>query len=136
MKTPTKAQANLAIDLAKAIAEDKKIQVDLGKGKFELLPITTETSTFEGILKLLVEGKKLRVKPLPSLVPWTYAQWEKKFIDPNFYVICKVDSHRKTKIIGITKTSVSPFNYGPCSFDYMARNFTGPNGELLGTYEE
>ncbi len=136
MKIPTKAQASLAVDLIKAIAENKKIQIDLGKGKFELLPITTETSTFEGILKLIVEGKKLRVKPLPKLVPWNYTAWKEKFIDPNFYVVSKGNLDRMCRIGSITKSYVYLNDSISYPFTHMATYYTGPNGEPLGTYEE
>ena len=136
MKTPTKVQANLAVDITKAVMEGKKIQVELSKGKFEVLTLTSDNSTFEGILKLIVEGKKLRVKPLPRLAPWTHAQWEKKFLDPTFYVVRNGEASTKNKICGISRTNISLSNYGNCPFDYMARTFTGPNGEPLGTYEE
>lgn len=133
-KLPTKAQANLAIDLVKAIAEGRQIQEQVSTGEFELFSTTTENSTFEEILKLIVEGKKLRIKPLPKLVPWTYAQWAQKFIDPSFYVSYKNDSTRRIKIVSITSNYITPYGCTPYSFSYMLSTFVGPNKEPLGTY--
>lgn len=136
MKTPTKAQANLAIDLAKAIIAGRQIQEKLNNNKFELLALTSENSTFEGILKLIAEGKKLRVKPLPRLIPWNYTTWKEKFIDPNFYVVLKGSPDIMCRIGSITKSHVYLNISGSWTFTYMATYYTGPNGEPLGTYEE